>query len=170
MKGWLDKPRKNLYTHLTDMSREVGRTSEGKRSKMNTHPEKPIIQSSERTPYNEAMEPLAHRLTLRLAQYWTHPQHLLSNDGMIAWTVQELFDQTGIQPSRENPKRTKSRLERALDLLRRDNIIGSYSMRVQGDPIAIQEAEQCLARYAPGWWSLYAAQTVFILPPKPVEA
>lgn len=137
---------------------------------MNKHPEKQIIQSSERTPYSEAAEPLAHRLTLRLAHAWTHDQHLLSNDGMVEWTIQELFNQIRIQPGRKDPKRTKSRLERALDLLRRDTIIGSYSMRVQGDPIAIQEAEQRLAQYAPGWWSLYAAQTVSILPPQSVEA
>lgn len=118
------------------------------------------------TRYNETTESLEHRLSTRLAHYWTVRQQLLPTEGKVEMTVQELLDQIAFQPSQTSPIRTKDRLERALERLKGDNVIGVYSIGAQGDP----QVAQRIAQHERGWWSHYAAQTLCIWPPQLAKA
>lgn len=112
---------------------------------------------------------LRERHVKRLGRYLTlqcFNNGFVQNGSVIECRMQELLDQAGIKASDHNPARVREAIERALERLKEDKVIGSYSLVFEGDPHVTREAEKRITQYAYGWWSLYVSQTVRIDPPQ----
>lgn len=104
-------------------------------------------------PYRQKME---KRLTRYLAWQWRNRQG--TGDYLHPFAVETLLKAARETVDKKHPIRTKERLEKALDTLRRDGVIRAWQYEAAREEIVGQK----------GWWKTWLTWKVSIEPPQDV--
>lgn len=98
------------------------------------------------------------RYQKRLGLYLTFMFRInTTHGGAFDVTTEKLLEGSGVIPDRHRPGEFKSAIERALQCLKNDNIIGPYAKLIDVSPDA-QEREKLIQQMGKGWFDLYLAQ------------